>query len=87
MKQLLGFSISLLGLALAALLVLRIWGIMVVSGATVLRSGATLAVVAATLLALVVVRFTFFKNPAACYDARVGNRAHPRQPATAPPLT
>lgn len=78
MKKLLGFSISLLGLALAALLVLRIWGIAVVSGATVLRSGATLAVIAATLLALVVVRFTFFKNPATGYDARVGNRAHSR---------
>jgi len=78
MKKLLGFSISLLGLALAALLVLRIWGIAVVSRATVLRSGATLAVIAATLLALVVVRFTFFKNPATGYDARVGNRAHPR---------
>ena len=86
MKQLLGFVIGLTGLALAALLVLRIWDIPVVGAATVLRSGATLAVVAVALLALLVVRFAFFKNPAAGYDTRVGNRAHPRQkPAATPP--
>jgi hypothetical protein len=79
MKQLLGFVIGLLGLVLAALLILRIWNIEVVSAATVLRSGATLAVVAAMLLALVLVRFAFFKNSAAGYNARVGNRAHPRR--------
>jgi hypothetical protein len=86
MKQLLVFIIGLVALALATLLVLRIWDASVISTATVLRSGATLAVVAGTLLALLVVRFTFFKNPAAGYDARVGNRAHPRQkPSVAPP--
>ena len=85
MKQLLGFVIGLTGLALTVLLVLRIWNISVVSPATVLRSGATLAVVAVALLALLVVRFTFFRNPAAGYDARVGNRAHPQQKPTATP--
>jgi hypothetical protein len=83
MRQLIGFSIGLLALMLASLLVLRIWDIPVVSAATVLRSGATLAVVATTLLLLVVVRAAFFKNPAVGYDAQVGNRAHPHQkPAT-----
>ncbi|WP_223649423.1 hypothetical protein [Hymenobacter psoromatis] len=81
MKQLLGSVIGVVTLALAGLLVLRIWNISVVSSATVLRSGATLAVLAATLVGLLMLRFTFFKNPAAGYDPQVGNRAHPRQPA------
>ena len=79
MKQLLGSVIGVVALALAGLLVLRIWHIAVVSPATVLRSGATLAVLAATLVGLLLLRFTFFKNPAVGYDAQVGNRAHPRQ--------
>ena len=86
MKQLLGLIIGVVALALAGLLVLRIWHISVVSPATVLRSGATLAVLAATLAGLLLLRSTFFKNPAAGYDAQVGSRAHPRQrpPATFP---
>ncbi len=79
MKQLLGIIIGVVGLALAGLLVLRIWNSSVVSSATVLRSGATLAVLASTLVGLLTLRFTFFKNPAAGYDPQVGNRAHPRQ--------
>lgn len=82
MRQVLGAAISLLGLALATLLGLRIWGISVLSGATLLRSGATLAIVAGALVGVLVVRFTFFRNPATGYDTRAGNRAHPKRAAT-----
>ncbi|MBG8555270.1 hypothetical protein [Hymenobacter guriensis] len=79
MKKLLGAAIGLLCLTLAALGVLRIWGVSVVSSSTLLRSGLTLGILAATLLVLVVIRFAFFSNPAAGYDAQRGNRAHPKQ--------
>lgn len=79
MKQLMGAAILLLGSALVGVLVLRIWGIPSVGRLLVLRSGATLLVLALALGALVVVWFAFFKNPAAGYDLRAGNRAHPKQ--------
>lgn len=85
MKQLVGALILLLGAALVVMVVLRIWGVVLVSGPVLLRSGATLLVLAAALVGLLVVWFAFFKNPSAGYDARVGNRAHPRQsPPTLP---
>ena len=79
MKQLLGAAILLLVLALAGLLALRIWGVSLISNYTLLRSGATLAVLAATLVVLIIVWFAFFRNPAAGYDTTQGNRAHPKQ--------
>ena len=79
MKQLLGAAILLLVLALAGLLALRIWGVSLISNYTMLRSGATLAVLAATLVVLIIVWFAFFRNPAAGYDPTQGNRAHPKQ--------
>ena len=85
MRQLLGGLILLLGLALATVLVLRIWGIHWLSSVVLLRSGATLAVLVGALVGLVVVRFAFFQNSAAGYDARAGNRAHPRTPAAPTP--
>ena len=79
MKQLLGAAILLLVLALAGLLGLHIWGLSLISQYTLLRSGTTLALLAATLVVLIIVRFAFFRNPAACYDPTRGNRAHPKQ--------
>lgn len=79
MKQLFGALILLLGVALGVLLVLRIWGVVPVSGPTLVRSGATLLVLGAVLVVLLIGWFAFFKNPSAGYDTRVGNRAHPRQ--------
>ena len=81
MKQLVGVGILLLGAGLAGLLVLRIWGVPVLSQHTLLRSGATLLVLAAAFVGLVVVWFGFFKDPRAGYDVRVGHRAHPKAEA------
>ncbi len=78
MKQLLGAAILLLVVALAVLLGLRIWGVKLISNSTLLRSGATLGVLTATLVVLVIVWFAFFRNPAAGYDPNRGNRAHPK---------
>lgn len=78
MKQVIGATILLLGAALVGLLGLRIWGVAPLSTPTLWRSGATLLLLAGALAALVVVRFAFFNNPAAGYDARLGRRAHPR---------
>ncbi|MCB2409237.1 hypothetical protein [Hymenobacter lucidus] len=79
MKKLLGAAILLLCLVLATLGVLRIWGVSVLSSYTLLRSGATLAVLAATTVVLIIVWFAFFSRPAAGYDQNTGHRAHPRR--------
>lgn len=78
MKQLLGAAIGLLGLALTTLLVLRTWGITPVSTPTLLRSGATLAVLAVAVVLLIIVWGFFFVNPRAGYNKEQGNRAHPK---------
>ncbi len=79
MKQLLGAAIVLLGLALTTLLVLRIWGIVPVSLPTLLRSGATLVVLAVAVVVLLIVWGFFFVNPTKGYDRSEGQRAHPKQ--------
>ncbi|MGI4832708.1 MAG: hypothetical protein ACRYFK_04525 [Janthinobacterium lividum] len=79
MKQLIGALILVLSVVLAGLLVLRIWGVVPVSGPALLRSGATLLVLGALLVVLVIGWFAFFNSPSAGYDAQVGHRAHPRQ--------
>jgi hypothetical protein len=78
MKQLIGALILLLGAGLAGLLVLRIWGVLVLSEYALLRSGATLLVLAMAFVGLLVVWFGFFKDPRAGYDTRSGRRAQPR---------
>ena len=85
MKKLVGFLIILLGLALAALLVMRIWGYTPVSAEILQQSGATLAVLAVVWVALIISWFAFFRDPAAGYDRRVGQRAHPRLPRSDEP--
>jgi len=83
MKQLVGALILLVGTALTAVLVLRIWQLPGLSRVVLLRGGATLLVLSLALGALLVAWFFFFKNPTAGYDLRVGDRAHPRR--TLPP--
>ena len=80
MKNLLGAAIGLLCLALATLGALHIWGVSLLSSSTLLRSGATLGVLAAATVVLIIVWFAFFPDPAAGYDRHTGSRAHPRQP-------
>ncbi len=81
MKQVISAFILLLGVALAGLLALRIWGVAVVGQPTLLRSGATLLVLALAFVGLVVVWFGFFKDPGAGYNMRSGHRAHPKADA------
>ena len=78
MKQTIGALILLLGAGLAGLLALRIWGVAPVDGNTLLRSGATLLVVALAFVALTIVWFVFFKDPRDGYDREPGRRAQPK---------
>jgi hypothetical protein len=78
MKQVIGGLILLLGAALAGLLALRIWDVAVVGELTLLRSGATLLVLALALVGLVIVWFGFLKDPRAGYDRQPGRRAQPK---------
>ena len=83
MKQLVGALMLLLSAALVGLLVLRIWGVAVVSQYALLRSGATLLVLGLGLVGLIVVWFGFFTDPRAGYKVQPGRRVHPK--ATAEP--
>ena len=73
MKQVIG--------ALILLPALRIWGLAVVDDHTLLRSGATLLVLALAFVGLVIAWFALFKDPRAGYDTRSGRRAQPRSDA------
>jgi hypothetical protein len=79
MRKLLGATIVLLCLALTTLGILRIWDAAVISSYTLLRSGATLGALAATMVVLIIVWFAFFPGPAVGYDRQTGQRAHPKQ--------
>lgn len=78
MKTLIGIIAALLGIACAALLILRIWNIKIVEWIDVMRSGSTLLVLAVACLFLSVVYYAFFKGDKS-YDGQKGNRAHPKK--------
>lgn len=75
MKKLVGFLIALFSLAFIALLILRIWNIVIFGWADVLRSGVTLLLIAVAIIILIIVRFVFFRKEN--YDTSKGNKAHP----------
>lgn len=75
MKNLVGFLIALLSIAFVVLLILRIWNIVIFGWDEILRSGATLLLIAVAIIILIIVRFAFFKKEN--YNASKGNRAHP----------
>ena len=78
MKKLIGALIILFSLAFAGLLILRVWGIKIVSLPDLLRSGITLLLVAVIAVVLIIVYGAFFRNDAADYNKNSGNRAHPK---------
>ncbi len=69
----------LVSLLLAMLVVLRIWGISIVSLGTLVRSGATLAVLGGLTAVLLLLYGVFFRTGRSAYDRGTGNRAHPKR--------
>ena len=78
MKKLIGALIILFSMAFAGLLILRVWGIKIVSLPDMLRSGITLLLVGIIVVVLIIVYGAFFRNDAAAYNTNAGNRAHPK---------
>ncbi|MCH5718477.1 hypothetical protein [Niabella hibiscisoli] len=79
MKKIIGLLIVLCSIALIGIIVLRIWGIELVSTGDVLRSGATLVLLAVLTIILVIVYGVFFRDPKKGYQRPNGeNRAHPK---------
>lgn len=79
MKKIIGLLIVLSSIALIGIIILRIWGIELVNTGDVLRSGATLALLAVLTVILVIVYGVFFRDPKKGYRRQNDeSRAHPK---------
>lgn len=78
MKKLIGALIALLCLAFITVLVLRIWGITIVSLQSIVRSALTLLVLGLTIVILIILYGAFYRNDTKNYNRKVGNKAHPK---------
>ena len=79
MKKTIGLLIVLVSIALAAVAVLRIWGIEIISLGNLVRSATTLAILGGLLVFLLICRGFFFRSNPKDYDEKMGNRAHPKR--------
>ncbi len=77
MKKLIGIFIVFLSLSFITILILRIWGIYIVSLDNIIKSTATLLSIGILLLILIIVYGALFKSEKG-YDKTVGNKAHPK---------
>lgn len=78
MKKVIGIIIVLLIIVFLGILGLRIWGIEIVSLQTILKSSATLLILGAAIVILIICYGFYFKDPSKGYDRSAGNRAHPK---------
>ena len=78
MKKIIGILIVLLSIALVTIIILRIWGVVIVSLAFLLKGALSLIILSGLLLVLIVSYGFFFKKQDAGYDTTKGNRAQPR---------
>lgn len=78
MKKFIGALIVLLSAALIGILILRIWGIYIVSIDQFVKSGYTLLLLGGLIVILIIVYGAFFKNNSKGYNKSVGNNAHPK---------
>ena len=62
MKKLIGGTIVLLCLAFFVLLILRVWGVSIVSWQNIVRSGATFVLLGALIVILIIIYYLFFKK-------------------------
>ena len=78
MKKLIGALIVLLSISLIGILILRIWGIYIVSIDEIVKSGYTLLLLGGLIVVLIIAYGAFFKNNNKGYNKQVGNNAHPK---------
>lgn len=78
MKKILGIFITLLSLALIAVIILRIWNNEIVSFNNMIKSSATLILLGLAIVVLSIVYGTFLRNNKQAYNQKTGNKAHPK---------
>lgn len=78
MKRIVGIILLLLSIVLIGILVLRIWGIEIVSLTAVLKSTATLVLLGVAIIVLIIIYGALLRNDRLGYDRKSGNRAHPK---------
>ncbi|RZL62365.1 MAG: hypothetical protein EOO93_09085 [Pedobacter sp.] len=78
MKKIIGILILLLSVAFIGILILKVWGINIVSLDNILKSGYTLLLLGALIVVLILVYGAFLKGDRHKYNKKVGNNAHPR---------
>ena len=78
MKTLIGTFVILLSMAFIGILILKIWGIYIVSINEIVKSGYTLLLLGSLIVILIVAYGTFFKNNSKGYNKEIGNNAHPK---------
>lgn len=79
MKKIIGLLLLLCSIALTVVVILRIWGIHTISFGNVLRSGATLALLAMLTVVLLIIYGLFIRNHKKGYSGQKGNhRAQPK---------
>lgn len=72
MKKIIGTLLVICSTALIAIIVMRIWGLEVVSTTTILKSGATLGSLAALCIILIIFYGLFFRDHKKGYGRRQG---------------
>ncbi|TRW24449.1 hypothetical protein FMM05_11510 [Flavobacterium zepuense] len=78
MKRIVGIILLLLSIALIGILVLRIWGIEIVSLTAVLKSTTTLVLLGVAIIILIIIYGALLRNDRRGYDRKSGSRAHPK---------
>lgn len=78
MKKITGIIVLILSIAFLGILVLRIWGVEIVSPANVLKSSVTLIVLGIAIVVLAIIYGAFFRNQAKGYHKEAGKHAHPK---------
>lgn len=78
MKKLIGVCIVLLSISFIGVLIMRIWGITIVSIDGIVNSGYTLLLLGLLIVLLIITYGAFFKNSSKDYNRNVGNNAHPK---------
>lgn len=78
MKKLIGTFVILLSMAFIGILILRIWGIYIVSIDELIKSGYTLLLLGVLIVVLIIIYGAFLKNNSKGYNKEVGNNAHPK---------
>ena len=78
MKKLIGALIVVLSFSFIGILILRIWGITVLSIDAIVNSGYTLLLLGLLIVILIITYGVFFKNNSKGYNKSIGNKAHPK---------